>query len=84
MPMKVSIYPIKSGLGLRICQAWKPLIYIPKGIYHPSQCLDKQSWCLHKGEVLATFNKAFIYIATKKCSRIVYSTTRQVDDLQKS
>ncbi len=28
------MHPIKSGLGLYTRQAWGPLVYTPKGLYH--------------------------------------------------
>ncbi len=37
---EVSISPIKSGLGLHICQAWKLLIYLLGGLYHSCYCFD--------------------------------------------
>ena len=31
---------LESGPGLRIYQAWEPLVYPPKGFCHSHQCLD--------------------------------------------
>ena len=37
---KIFMPLIKLGPGLGICQAWGSRIYLPKGLYHFSQCLD--------------------------------------------
>ncbi len=82
---EVSMHSIKSGLGLRIHQAWKSLVYLPKGLYHSSQCSDihrRQSWRLYKREVLAASNKAFIYTANKGCLSVIHPITQRVDILQ--
>ena len=34
------MHPIKSGPGLRTCQAWGPLVYPPGGLRHSSQSPD--------------------------------------------
>ncbi len=80
------LYPFTtSGPGLRTCQAWGSLVYLPGGLCHFSQCPDVytwRSWHPHKGEVLVTSSKTFIHIATKGCSSVVHPTPGRVDDLQ--
>ncbi len=38
--LQKSLYPIKSGPGLRTYQAWRPLVYPPRGLHHSCHCLD--------------------------------------------
>ena len=85
--LQKSLHPIKSSLGLRTCQAWGPLVYWPGGFCHFCEYFDvhkKQSWRLHKREVLIASSRAFIYIAIKGCSKVIHITPWQVDDLQES
>ncbi len=76
---EVSIHPIKSGPDLRTCKAWKPLVYPLGGFGHSSQYPDiyrRQSWQLHKREVLVTSSRAFIHIAIKGCLSVIHPTTQ--------
>ncbi len=85
MHLQKSLHLIKSGPGLRSRQAWGPLVYYQEDLCHFHQLLWlslRQSWRLHKEEVLAVSSKAFIHIATKGCSRVVRFTPQRVGDLQ--
>ena len=79
---EISIYPIKSGSNLRTsCQAWVPLVYQSEDLCYCYQWSNEQSQYLYKGEVSVMSSKAFIYIATKENSRVVYPMTQEVSDL---
>ncbi len=86
MPLQKFLYPIKSVLGSHTCQAWEPLVYPPRGFYYFSHCPNihrRQSWCLHKGEVLAASSRAFIHTIIKLSLRVIYLQPWWVGNLQK-
>ncbi len=70
-----SLYLIKSGPGLHTCQAWGSLVYY-QGLHHSRFSdfpKDKADICTRE-KSLATSSRAFIYTATKECSRVIRFT----------
>ncbi len=80
-----SLYLMKSGPGLRTRQAWGPLVYY-QGLCHScrSDFPEDEADVRTIEKSLAASSRAFIYTATKGCSRVIRFTPRRVGDLQET
>ncbi len=77
-----SLHLIKSGLGLRTCRAWGPLVYYQGLCYSCRSDFpeDEADVCI-KEKSLAASSRAFIYTDTKGCSRVIRFTPQRVGDV---